>query len=133
MATPYAELPDLELRFPRDLTSDEETRAETLLGDASLRLGVWVPGLQEAAAIDDQVAEMAKLVVVDMVKRALLAAVPDNPGVEAFNQVAGPFQQQVTYRNPEGNLYLYDRELSDLLSLLRPSRSTAVSMMSPGL
>jgi hypothetical protein len=76
---------------------------------------------------------MAKLVVVDMVKRALLSAVPDNPGVDTFNQVAGPFQQQITYRNPEGNLYLYDRELQDLLALLRPTTATAVSMMSPGL
>jgi hypothetical protein len=68
--TPYAELSDLTDRFPRELTSDEETRAETLLVDASFWLGVWVPGLAEAIAGGDETAqEAAKLVVVNMVKR----------------------------------------------------------------
>ncbi|MFV8317120.1 Gp19/Gp15/Gp42 family protein [Mycobacterium sp. 23] len=127
---PYAELADLTARFPRDLTSAEADRAPTLLGDASFWLGVWVPGLAEAVASDEQVAEAAKLLVVAMVKRALLAQIPDNPGVQSITQGAGPYNQSVTYRNPEGNLYLYAGELDSITRLLRPS---AVSLRSPGL
>jgi hypothetical protein len=135
MSNPYAVLADLENRFPRDLSSDEVTRAETLLVDASFWLGVWVPGLTEAVVGgNEDAAQAAKLLTVAMVKRALLTpALDDNPGVQSTNEVVGPFQRQVTYRNPEGNLYLYARELEDLTSLLRSTRAGAVSMRSPGL
>jgi hypothetical protein len=123
-------LADLQERFPRDLTDAEETRAPILLGDASFWLGVWVPGLAVAVETDDQVAEAAKLLVVAMVKRALLSQIPENPGVQSITNGAGPYNQSVTYRNPEGNLYLYGSELDSVMILLRP---TAVSVRSPGL
>lgn len=132
--TPYAELSDLEDRFPRALTSDEETRAETLLVDASFWLGVWVPGLSES--LDETVLEAAKLVVVEMVKRALLAeatAASMDPAVESVTEGAGIFNRSIRYRSPDGNLFLYARELEDLEGLLRGNRATAVSMRSPGL
>lgn len=128
MATPYAALDDLIERFPRELTSSEEDRAETLLGDASFWLGVWVPGLGDAITAGDAVlTEAAKLLVVAMVRRNL--DTPINEGVS--EETAGPFR--VVYRNPDGNLFLYGRELDDLLGLLMPNRATAVSMRSPGL
>jgi hypothetical protein len=128
--TAYAELEDLTDRFPRDLTTAEAERAPILLADASFWLGVWVPGLAAAVETDEQVAEAAKLLVVAMVKRALLSQIPDNPGVQSITQGAGPYNQAVTYRNPEGNLYLYGSELESIGNLLQPS---AVSMRSPGL
>lgn len=130
MATPYAELADLEARFPRALTGDEETAAETLLADASFWLGVWVPGLAEAVDTNEKVATAAKLLVVSMVKRSLLSTVADLPGVQSVSDTAGVFSHSVTYRNPEGNLYLYGSELASLAELLRPC---AGSFTAPGL
>jgi hypothetical protein len=131
--TTYAELDDLIARFPRDLTDAEEEAAPTLLGDASFWLGVWVPGLDDAVAANEQLAQAAKLLVVSMVKRSLLSQVPDNPGVQSVTESAGPYSQAVTYRNPEGNLYLYGNELTSITDLLWPNKAQAVSMRSPGL
>lgn len=132
--TTYAELADLQARFPRDLTSAEQDAAPTLLGDASFWLGVWVPGLDNAITGGDEVlAQAAKLLVVSMVKRSLLSQVPDNPGVQSTTSTAGPYSQSVTYRNPEGNLYLYGTELTSITDLLWPNKAQAVSMRSPGL
>lgn len=132
MAIPYAELSDLTARFPRALTEAEQTRAETLLVDASFWLGVWVPGLAESE--DETVLEAAKLIVVEMVKRALVSAAEARPdGAESVSQTAGIYSTNIRFRNPDGNLFLYGRELEDLEGLLRGNRSSAVSMRSPGL
>lgn len=124
----YAELADLTARFPRALTADEQTRAGTLLGDASFWLSVWAPGLNEAVSGGDADAtEAAKLLVVAMVRRALL-----DPGTEnRVSETAGLYT--VRYRNPEGNLFVYGRELDSILTLLTGDRAQAVSMRSPGL
>ena len=131
--TPYAELSDLVERSPRELTTDEEDRAAILLGDASFWLGVWVPGL-EAAVIggNEKISEAAKLLVVAMVRRSLNSPLFDD-GVASTTQVAGPFQNVVAYRNPDGNLYLYSRELDAIRGLLRGNSADAVSMTLPGL
>jgi hypothetical protein len=128
----YATLDDLEERFPRELTDAESERAETLLGDASFWLGVWVPDL--TATTDETALEAAKLVVVQMVKRALEAAAETRPdGAESVAQTAGIYSQNIRFRNPDGNLFLYGRELEDLEALLRGNRAAAVSYRSPGL
>lgn len=122
----YAEIDDLTDRFPRPLTVLETAQAETLLEDASFWLGIWVPGLTDVVA-DEPFATAAKLLVVAMVRRAMLT-----PGTEgAESESAGPYS--VKYRNPEGNLFLYGRELENLASLLWGNRTGAVSMRSPGL
>lgn len=127
----YAELDDLTERFPRELT--ETDRAEVLLNDASFWLGVWVPGLQEAIdGGDETITTAAKLLVVAMVRRALLAPTLDD-GIQSQNLVAGPIQQHIVYRNPDGNLYLYAKELDAIKGLLRPNPADAVSMTQPGL
>lgn len=122
--TVYATVDDLQDRYPRELTDDEAARAEFLLGDASLRLDVWVPGLADTT--DSSVLGLAKLTVIDMVSRALTSPAAD-PSIAS--EGIGPFS--VTYR--DGNLFLYARELDALLALLMPNRATAVSMRSPGL
>jgi hypothetical protein len=132
--TTYAELDDLTARFPRDLTDAEEEAAPTLLADASFWLGVWVPGLDEAINADNEtLAQAAKLLVVSMVKRSLLSQVAENPGVQSTTESWGSYNQAVTFRNPEGNLYLYGSELTSITDLLWPNQSQAVSMRSPGL
>jgi hypothetical protein len=76
------------------------------------------------------------LLVVAMVKRALLAQAAQqvvNPAVDSVSETWGTYSQSVRYRAPGGYLYLYDRELDDLLGLLRGNRADAVSMRSPGL
>jgi hypothetical protein len=137
VVTPYAVLADLEARFPRDLTADEEDRAGTLLADASFWLGVWVPGLAEAIAGGDETAqEAAKLVVVNMVKRSILAeaaSLEADPSIESITEGAGIYNRAIRYRSPDGNLWISSRELEDLLALLMVNRAAAVSMRSPGL
>ena len=127
--TAYATLEDLQARYTGQI--DPET-AGTLLGDASFWLGVWVNGLDAAVTTNSDVATAAKLLVVAMVKRALQSQVADLPGVQSITQAAGPYNQAITYRNPEGNLYLYGNELEAITSLIS-SPQDAVSMRSPGL
>jgi hypothetical protein len=124
----YAELFDLKDRFPRDLSPAEQARAQTLLGDASFWLSAWVPGLDAAITGGNaELVEAAKLLVVAMVRRALL-----DPGTESRqSESAGIYT--VRYRNPEGNLFVYGRELDSILTLLTSDRAQAVSMRSPGL
>lgn len=129
----YADIDDLTARFSRDLTAAESDRAEILLEDASFQLSVRAPGLQEAIdGGDEQVATAAKLTVVAMVRRVLLAPAVDD-GVQSQNLVTGPFQQQIVYRSPDSNLYLYQAELDTILGLLRANPADAVSMMQFGL
>lgn len=128
--TVYATLEDLQARYTGQIDSDT---AETLLGDASFWLGVWVEGLDAAVTTSSDVAEAAKLLVVAMVKRALQAQTAEQPGVQSTTNSWGPYNQSVTFRNPEANLYLYANELESITSLLRSTRAGAVSMRSPGL
>jgi DsbC/DsbD-like thiol-disulfide interchange protein len=122
----YAEFDDLEERYPGALPTQPDP--EILLGDASFWLSAWVPGLDVAITGGDaELAEAAKLLVVAMVKRALAA-----PGAENVQQeTVGVFT--VRYRNPEGNLYVYGRELDTILLLMTQDRAAAVSYRSPGL
>jgi hypothetical protein len=124
----YAVIDDLTERFPRAFSPAEDERAETLLGDASFWLSVWAPGLDAAVnAGNPDAIEAAMLLTVAMVKRALLT-----PGMDGReSESSGVYQ--VRYRNPEGNLFVYGRELESILSLLTSDRSAAVSMRSPGL
>jgi hypothetical protein len=121
--TVYATVDDLQDRYPRELTSAESDRAELLLEDASLLLDARVPGLADTT--DGQVAALARLTVIEMVRRALSGNIAD--GVKS--ETAGVFS--VTYR--DDNLFVYDRELDVLMALLMPNRATAVSVRSPGL
>lgn len=138
MATAYADAAtDLAPRW-RPLTPAEQVQANTLLRDAAFWLNTWVPGL--AAAVETgnpQAAEGAKLVSVSMVKRAMQAAERDIPsGAESTYQMAGIYVEQVKYRNPDGSLFVYDRELNDLLGLVAGGCGGgvgAVSYTAPGL
>lgn len=97
----YATVTDLAERW-RPISTDEESLAETLLGDAALRIDRACP-LPEDPAEDDLRARL--IVSCEMVKRAMV--MPDNLlGVTSYSDNTGPFQEQRTYGNPMGNLYL---------------------------
>jgi hypothetical protein len=136
VAVPYADAAvDLAPRW-RPLTEDEIVQANTLLEDAAFWLDTWVPGLR--ASVDSGAAaavEGAKLVSVSMVKRAMQAAERDTPaGAESTYEMAGIYVEQIKYRNPDGALFLYDRELNDLLRLVHGGANTgAASFTAPGL
>lgn len=97
----YATIEDLEARW-RPLTSTEEDRAETLLGDAAVRLDV------ECLPSDPPTeAELnARLIVsCEMVKRAI-GMPTDGPMVENYQETTGPFSNSGKFLNPYGDLYL---------------------------
>lgn len=131
----YAQVdPDLVKRW-RALSPDEVSKAEVLLDDAAFWLRVWVPGLGGAiaAAPDSDAAKAAKLLSVAMVKRAMIAEDSELPGAQSVQETAGVFGETIVFRNPDGDLFLYARELSDILAVVTGAPQGAVSYTSPGL
>lgn len=102
--TAFATVSDLEARW-RTLTADEKDTASTLLGDASTRLRLLYPDLQERVEADDTLAEGARIVTCAVVKRAMQSPV-DAPPLTSQQTAAGPFQQTLSFANPTGDLYL---------------------------
>lgn len=100
MASTFATSSDLLARWP-SLT--DTALADTLLGDASLYLRTQYPGLGDQVDLDSDLAEVAKIVVCNMVKRSMLAV---TPGVSQESENTGPFGHSVTYSNPNGNLFV---------------------------
>jgi hypothetical protein len=128
----FATSADLVERW-RPLSSAEEASATTLLGDAAWWLKVWFKefgDLVALAAADPDLAEGLKILSCSMVKRAMTSA---GDGVGQAQQVMGPFTAQISYRNPDGNLYVYAAEREAILKLLGINVSGAVSMTTPGL
>lgn len=101
----YATVADLEARW-RELTDVEATQAETMLSDAALIIDAFTTiDPEDEAALD-----RAKYVSCAMVERAMMAAASDGFGVNNMSATMGPFTQQVTYANPNGDLYLTSTE-----------------------
>lgn len=129
----FATHTDLETRW-RGLTEEEQARASVLLGDASMWFKVWFRSfgdLDESAGADALLAEALKVLACSVVKRAM--AVGDFDGASGVEQSMGPFTANVTYRNPEGNLYLTKAEFGTIAVLLGQNPSGAVSMTAVGL
>lgn len=123
----YAVVDDLTSRL-NGVTVPAGMDAQQALDDASFWLSAWVDGLDDAITNGDaELIEAAKLLVVAMVKRSLSDSGSETRQQENYGMFA------VRYRNPEGNLFLYGRELDSILALLQPNRATAVSMRSKGL
>lgn len=102
--TAFATHADLAARW-RPLSTAEQAQATVLLGDASAIVRAEIPTVDArilAATLD---ADLVKMVVCGMVKRAMIAA-DIGDGVSAQQQTAGPFAQSQTFLNPMGNLYL---------------------------
>ena len=92
----YATVPDLEAYW-RTLTTEEETRADTLLDYAALFIDSKV-------TVTTALTIAAKFVSCDMVKVAMLAGTDSSP-MTAFSQTGGPYQASVTFANPTGDLF----------------------------
>lgn len=105
MADAFAGVADLEGRW-RTLTAEERNTAHVLLGDASAIVRGEVPDIDaRLGAVPPTLdADIPKFVVCGMVKRAMMSV--DVEGISSAMDVAGPFTQQRSYANPQGNLYL---------------------------
>lgn len=129
----FATSDDLAERW-RALSPAEEARATVLLGDAAWWLKVWfkpyAADLVALAAADPLLEEGLKILSCNMVRRAMNSP---GDGASASQQVMGPFTAQISFRNPDGSLFVYGSERDAILSLLGINVSGAVSMESPGL
>lgn len=102
----YATHTDVAARWP-SLNTAQYDQADTLCGDASLILRTQYPGIDDSIQTDADLAERAKLVVCNMVKRAMLTI---TPGVSQESSGTGPYSHGVTYANPFGNLFVTSAE-----------------------
>lgn len=94
----YATLADLKARWP-DFPIGGDAHATVLLEDASALMRAECPSL---ADVDPAVLRM---VCVDVVRTAMHT--PDaGAGVSSLNLAAGPFSQQVSFRDDSSDLYL---------------------------
>ena len=97
----FAEVSDIEARW-RELSTDEESRASTLIDDASAMLSALVA----VDTSDQEQAELLKMVCCNMVIRAMAATALDTFGVSQTSVTAGPYTQSYSYANPSGDMYL---------------------------
>ena len=97
----FADVSDLESRW-RELSTDEEARANVLLGDASAMLSALV----KVDSSDYEQSELLKMVCCDMVIRAMSSTAADTFGVSQTSMTAGPYTQSFSYSNPSGDMYL---------------------------
>lgn len=105
MSAPYATLVDLRAHWAA-LPVTREPEATQKLVEASTEIRALYPDLDAritAAKID---ADIPRLVVNRMVKRAM--DIPDNQtaGINQVQNTAGPFGQTLSFTNPDGNVYL---------------------------
>lgn len=112
METTFAEVEDVEAVW-RPLSDAERVVAQGLINQASVKLRARVPGIDQRAAGSPLAAALAKIAVVNAVKRVLLN--PD--AARQISQTAGPFSQNVTVDSTlsAGSLYLADDDLRDLV------------------
>ena len=103
----YADVSDLEVRW-RTLTDDEQERAEALLDDASAMLDAYIT----VDETDEQQMKLLKIVVCNIVERAMSTAADDGDlfGVTQQSITAGPYAQTFSYANPTGDLYITKAE-----------------------
>jgi hypothetical protein len=105
----FASVSDLTARW-RPLTSDELTRAETLLDDAASLIRVEVPDVDARLADLEAPLDpnLPVMVSCSMVRRAMTA--PDMTGITSQSETVGSFTQQIAWANPSGDLYLTKKE-----------------------
>lgn len=105
----YANVDDLEARW-RTLTNDERALAGTLLDDAA-------DVIDSEVTIDPDDAAMvsrAGRISCAMVRRAMSAQASEIYGITQASATMGPFNQQATFANATGELYLSKAERSQL-------------------
>ena len=112
----FATIDDIKSLW-RNLTPDEERRAETLLKvvSASLRAEADRAGknIDEMLTEKDYLKEVAKSVTVDIVARALMTSTSTEPVTQASQSALG-YSASVTYLVPGGGLFIKKSELARL-------------------
>jgi len=96
----YATVEDLEARW-RTLTESERAVASALLDDAAVLIGSYG---------EPSGAEAARAVSCLMVRRAMSPMAGEMFGVTQASMTAGSYQQQQSFANPSGDLYLTRQE-----------------------
>ncbi|OLT27747.1 hypothetical protein BJF83_17325 [Nocardiopsis sp. CNR-923] len=103
-----ATVTDVQDRFNRPLTPEEETLAETLLDDAEIKIRRRIPNLAARAAADAEFAETVVMVEANAVLRVLR-----NP--EGYRQETdGDYSYSVSAAVASGRLMILDEEWADL-------------------
>lgn len=87
----YATVDDLKKRWP-DFPIGAEAHAKTLLEDASVMVRAKAP---DVSTVEPGI---LRIIVCDMVK-TVLQSPGDGANVSSLNMTAGPFSQQVSYRD----------------------------------
>ena len=112
----YATVSDIKALW-RALTSDEQERAEALLPvvSSSLRMEAKKVGkdLDAMVAEDEDLAEVAKSVTVDVVARTLMTATDQQPMTQ-FSESGFGYTQSGTFLVPGGGLFIKRSELTRL-------------------
>lgn len=101
----YATYTDLEAIW-RPLSADEQEQATALLDYAAVIIDAYAT----VDATDEEQLTRAKYVSCSMVRRAMMASESDMIGISQASATMGPFNQQATYQNPTGDLYLTGTE-----------------------
>jgi hypothetical protein len=124
---PFATLEDLQQRF-RILSADEQTRAAVLLEDASNIIHREFDLADRDIDLTDPVlVGNLKHVCCAMVKRVIAnGALGD---YTQYSQTVGSFNEQYTFANPQGDMYLTAAERR-LLGI--PKRRSKVMFAMPG-
>jgi hypothetical protein len=104
----FATVTDLEQRW-RPLSATEQDLATVKLDDASEVIRAEVRGVDAAVEAGTISEALLRMVVCDMVKRAMIAG-DSQPGVTQQQESTGPFSQSMTFSNPMGDLYLTKAE-----------------------
>lgn len=112
--TPFATKAQLAAYW-RQLTADEQSRADIMLSLASNRLRLLAEdsglNLDAKASASEAYKSTLEWVVMEAVKRALQTPT-DQPPVETWAQTAGPYSENYKYTNPSGDLWFKKSELS---------------------
>ena len=101
----YATYSDLEAIW-RPLSADEQEQATALLDYAAVIIDAYAT----IDATDEEQLTRAKYVSCSMVRRAMQASESDMIGISQASATMGPFNQQATFSNPTGDLYLTGTE-----------------------
>lgn len=120
MGTTYATVADI-IALKRELTHDEQERAETLIPVvcSSLRYEAKKRNrdLDVMIADNDDLAEVAKSVTIDVVMRELMTSTTQEPMTQ-YSQSALGYSVSGTFLTPGGGLFIKRSELARL-GLLR--------------
>jgi hypothetical protein len=111
MVTPYATADDVQDRW-RPLSSDERRLAGVLALDATFLIRRRFPSVDTRLGSGDLDPHEVAAIVAGMVKRAMQGS--ENGPVTSQQDVAGPFQRNLQYANPMGNLYLTAENIAQL-------------------